>query len=647
MAIPSLSPAVTTNEFDFTLTARAIPQTSGAIAGHFQWGPVERRVLVDSEATLRSTFFIPNDATYTAWLSAASFLSYASGLWVSRANSSGHLNATATGTGVPIRNELFYESNFLGAGLASAGLWAARYMGDLGNAIRVSICGGNTAFEGRMNSLAQVSVGNNQLIFSSNVRSDSGSRLAVGDFINITGVGTSTPANTGWIEVINIDDTTTSRNVFVRTSDALSLFTTANVAGAVVQRRWAYAPFFQGAPRTSVYAESVGGSNDEIHIAVVDRTGVFSGIANSVLETYPYVSVANDAVKQDGSPNYYRDVLYQKSKYVYWTGHLTEGSNWGTVALNKTFVQPNVAVYNNLSGGTIGTPSDANIITALDQFRNPEEVDISFIIGGNSSNTVIQYALQSIAEIRYDCIVTFSPRITDVVETPGNELNNIINYVNTFYRSVFGVMDSGWKYMYDRYNNVYRYVPLNGDIAGLMARTLNPWDSPAGPNKGLIKNAIRLAWNPTKAQRDELYRRGVNPVVTFPGEGIQLFGDKTFTLRATAFDRINVRRLFSYLEKVIARAARNSLFELNDEFTRARFVGVVEPFLRDVLGKRGIYDFRVVCDETNNTPQVIDSNQFIGDIYIKPARSINDVQLNFIATPTGVVFDEIIGRFGG
>lgn len=646
MAIPSLSPAVTTNEFDLTLTARAIPQTSGAIAGHFQWGPVERRILVDSEATLLSTFFRPDDTTFTAWMTAASFLSYASGLWVSRANSSAHLNATATGTGVPIRNEFFYESNYINAGFPTAGIWAARYMGLLGNALRVSICGGNTAFEGRMTSTAAVAVGNNQIFFSANVRTDSGSRLTVGDQILISGVGTSTPANTAWMEVINIDDTTGSRNVFVANAVATTQFTTANL-NAIVTRRWAYAPFFSSRPATSTYAESVGGSNDEIHIAVVDRTGAFSGIANSVLETFPYVSVANDASNQDGSANYYRDVLFQKSKYVYWTGHLAEGANWGTVALNKTFTQPNTASYINLSGGNLGSPNDGNFITALDQFRNPEEVDISFIMAANTSNNVVQYALQSIAEVRYDCIVTFSPRLTDVVETPGNELNNIVTYVNSFYRSVFGVMDSGWKYMYDRYNNVYRYVPLNGDIAGLMARTLNPWDSPAGPNKGLIKNAIKLAWNPTKAQRDELYRRGVNPVVTFPGEGIQLFGDKTFTTRNTAFDRINVRRLFSYLEKVIARAARNSLFELNDEFTRARFVGVVEPFLRDVLGKRGIYDFRVVCDETNNTPQVIDSNQFVGDIYIKPARSINDVQLNFIATPTGVVFDEIIGRFGG
>lgn len=641
MPIPSLSPAVTVNEYDFTLTARAIPQTSGAIAGHFQWGPVEKRVLIDSEASLQKVFFYPNDATYKSWLTAASFLAYASGIWVSRANGSGSLNSTAGGTGLPVRNENFYESQYLSTGSAASGQWAARYMGDLGNSLRVSLCPTGNAFESRLISTANISVGNSMILFSANVKLDAGGALAVGDQINITG-----NANTGWTEVLAIDDVTGSRNVYVSSTFATAAFNVAN-STAVASRRWGYARFVQGAPGTSEYAASQGGSNDEIHIVVVDRDGKFSGIANTVLEVWPYASVASDAINKDGSSNYYKQLLFQKSQYVYWMGNPSGATNWHSTANGTSFGVPAAPTYNNLSGGGLGTPSDGNIISALAQFQNPEEVDVSFIMLGEASNTVVQYAIQSIAEIRYDCIVTFSPSQSHVVETPGNELTNIINYATPLYHSAFGVMDSGWKYMYDRYNNVYRWVPLNGDTAGLMARTLNPWDSPAGPNKGLIKNAIKLAWNPTKVQRDELYRRGINPVVTFPGEGIQLFGDKTFLTKNSAFDHINVRRLFSYIEKVIAKAARNSLFELNDEFTRARFVGIVEPFLRDILGKRGIYDFRVVCDETNNTPQIIDQNQFVGDIYIKPARTINDIQLNFIATPTGVVFDEIIGRFGG
>lgn len=640
MGIPSLSPAVTVNEYDLTLTARAIPQTTGAIAGHFQWGPVEKRILIDSEASLANFFFYPNDATYVAWLTASSFLAYASGLWVSRANSSLHLNATASGTPIPIRNEDLYIANYYDGGVTGAGNWTARYMGDLGNSLRVSLCPvgtGNSAFQSAMNVAVNIQAGNNQLVMAANGEVDITSPLQIGDEILVR--SNSTQGDFGWVEVVNIQRPS---NTIIISTDSLPSYSNTS---ARLFRRWKYAKYFDSDPATSTYAKSQNGANDEIHIAVVDRDGKFTGIANTVLEVFPFVSVASDATNADGTSNYYKQVLFDRSRYIYWANHPTGATNWGNTATGRTFTALQSPVYNNLSGGNIGTPSDANMITALDQFKNPEEVDVSFIMMGNASNTVAQYAIQSIAEIRYDCMVTFSPTSGHVVETPGNELNNIINYVSSFYRSAFGVMDSGWKYMFDRYSNKYRYVPLNGDIAGLMARTNNPWDSPAGPTKGRVRNAIKLAWNPTKAQRDELYRRGVNPVNTFPGEGIQLFGDKTFLTKASAFDRINVRRLFSYLEKVIARAARNSLFELNDEFTRARFVGLIEPLLRDVQGKRGIYDFRVVCDETNNTPQVIDSNQFVGDIYIKPARSINDIQLNFVATPTGVSFDEIIGRF--
>jgi hypothetical protein len=477
---------------------------------------------------------------------------------------------------------------------------------------------------------------NNTIVPSANAQVDVTSPLQVGDEILVT--SNTAQGTFGWAEVVGFGS---GNNIIISNSSLPSFANTT----AKLSRRWGYSKYFDSAPGTSTHATRSNGTNDEIHIAVVDRDGKFSGVANTVLEVFPFVSVASDAINSDGTSNFYKQALFDRSRYIYWGNHPTGGTNWGNTANGRAFTTIQSPSYTNLSGGAIGTPSDANYITALDQFKNPEEVDVSFIMMGALSNTVTQYAIQSIAEIRYDCMVTFSPTSSHVVETPGNELNNIITYVASAYRSAFGVMDSGWKYMFDRYSNKYRYVPLNGDIAGLMARTNNPWDSPAGPTKGRIRNAIKLAWNPTKAQRDELYRRGVNPVNTFPGEGIQLFGDKTFLTKTSAFDHINVRRLFSYLEKVIARAARNSLFELNDEFTRARFVGLVEPLLRDVQGKRGIYDFRVVCDETNNTPQVIDSNQFVGDIYIKPARSINDIQLNFIATPTGVSFDEIIGRF--
>jgi phage tail sheath protein FI len=238
--------------------------------------------------------------------------------------------------------------------------------------------------------------------------------------------------------------------------------------------------------------------------------------------------------------------------------------------------------------------------------------------------------------------------MANVVNKPGAETTQVTGYRDGFTSSSYAVMDSGWKYQFDKYNNVYRWVPLNGDIAGLCVRTdfdRDPWYSPAGFNRGQIKNVVKLAWNPNKTQRDELYKKGINPVITFPGEGTVLYGDKTMLARPSAFDRINVRRLFIVLEKAIARAAKYSLFEFNDEFTRAQFVSLVEPYLRDVQGRRGIYAYRVVCDQTNNTPEVIDRNEFVGDIYIKPARSINFIQLNFVAVRTGVAFDEIVGKF--
>jgi phage tail sheath protein FI len=269
-------------------------------------------------------------------------------------------------------------------------------------------------------------------------------------------------------------------------------------------------------------------------------------------------------------------------------------------------------------------------------------------MGGSLTGDTVPDSLIALAESRKDCLIFLSPELNDVVNNSGNEVTDILSLRNSFTSSSFAVMDSGWKYQYDKYNDVYRWIPLNGDTAGLCARTdleRDPWFSPAGFNRGQIKNVVKLAWNPTKSERDSLYKAGVNPIVTFPGEGTVLYGDKTLLSRPSAFDRINVRRLFIVLEKAIARAARSSLFEFNDEFTRSQFVNLVEPFLRDVQGRRGIFDYRVVCDTTNNTPEVIDRNEFVGDIYIKPARSINFIQLNFVAVRTGVSFNEIVGQF--
>jgi phage tail sheath protein FI len=419
---------------------------------------------------------------------------------------------------------------------------------------------------------------------------------------------------------------------------------------------WAYATQFTSAPSTSTYTSNAGGANDEIHIIVIDQDGQITGTQGTVLEKYGFVSKASDAKDDSGNSNYYKNVITSKSKYIHWLSHPTANagasyanatSTWGTTATNKSFSRLSSNVTISLIGGVDGTISTANVVTAYDQFNNADSVDISLVVSGPANATLVT-SLISMAESRKDCLVFVSPEKADCVDNAGSEVTDIKAYRDTLTSTSYAVLDSNWKYQYDKYNDVYRWVPLNGDIAGLCARTdleRDPWFSPGGLNRGIIKNAIKLAWNPTKTNRDDLYVKGINPVVTFQGEGIVLFGDKTLLSKPSAFDRINVRRLFIVLEKALARAARFSLFEFNDQFTRAQFVALVEPFLRDVQGRRGIYDFRVVCDESNNTPEVVDRNEFVGDIYIKPARSINFIQLNFVAVRTGVSFDEVVGKF--
>jgi phage tail sheath protein FI len=412
---------------------------------------------------------------------------------------------------------------------------------------------------------------------------------------------------------------------------------------------WTYSSSFDSAPATSDYATAKDSSNDELHIVVFDVTGVVSGTAGTILEKFAFVSKASDAKNSDGSTNYYKDVLNNRSKYIWWTRHNSEGINWGTPATTTAaFDELTLADTFNLTGGTDVVPTTGDLQRAYDLFENADAIDINLLMTGpTATNTLPNYVI-ALAESRKDCLAFISPVQADVVDNIGAEATDVVAFRNTLTSSSYAVMDSGYKYQYDKYNDTYRWVPLNGDIAGLCVRTdsqRDPWFSPAGLSRGVIKNVVKLSWNPTKTERDEIYKVGVNPVVTFPGEGTILYGDKTLLSRPSAFDRINVRRLFIVLEKSIAKAARSSLFEFNDEFTRAAFVNLVEPFLRDVQGRRGIYDFRVVCDNTNNTAQVIDSNEFIGDIYVKPARSINYIQLNFVAVRTGVSFDEVVGQF--
>jgi hypothetical protein len=410
---------------------------------------------------------------------------------------------------------------------------------------------------------------------------------------------------------------------------------------------WAYKEQFDYAPSTSTYVSAASGSNDEMHIIVIDAGGYFTGTAGTVLEKFVGVSKASDATDSVGRSNYYRTVINQRSQYVWWTGHpAAVANNWGTLSNSVTYSSDATSGESTvtLTLGANGTTDDADLQTAFALFANDELVDVNLIFVGSASATVGDYVIDNVAEIRKDCMVFVSPAAASVLDNVGSEATSIVAEVASYTRSSFAVFDSGWKYMYNRYYDQYVWVPCNGDIAGLCASTDNvadPWFSPAGYNRGAIKNAVKLAYSPNKTDRDTLYKAGVNPVVGFPGSGIVLFGDKTLLEKPSAFDRINVRRLFITLEKAIATAAKFQLFEFNDAFTRAQFKNLVEPFLRDVQGRRGIYDFRVLCDETNNTSQIVDSNQFVADIFIQPAKSINFIQLNFVATRTGIAFEEV------
>jgi len=367
------------------------------------------------------------------------------------------------------------------------------------------------------------------------------------------------------------------------------------------------------------------------HVVVKDADGKITGTVGSIIEKFDDLSMTPGTKSFDGTSSFITDVL-------------EASSNW----IKLSVVNSTLTGYKSqqvLTTGADGSDEDdvtlGDLATAYDLFSDASDVDISFVLQGKAkTHALANYIIDNIAEVRRDCVAFVSPELTDL--TP----QDIVDWAASVTASSYAVLDSGYKYQYDKYGDVYRWVPLNGDIAGLCARTddlRDPWFSPAGYNRGNVKNVVKLRVNPNKAQRDLLYKNGINPVITQPGQGTVLFGDKTYSGISSAFDRINVRRLFIVLEKTISQAAKSTLFEFNDEFTRATFVNLVEPFLRDVQGRRGIYDFKVVCDTSNNTGQVIDTNQFVGDIYIKPARSINFIQLNFVAVRSGVEFSEIVG----
>ena len=493
-----------------------------------------------------------------------------------------------------------------------------------------------------------------------------GTGYATAPTVTISGGGASTQAtaiatvsSTAGVKIKNSDDYETNfingaaliGEFAAKYPGALGNSLRVSMADSASFATWAYKDEFDTAPNTSEYASTVGGSNDELHIIVIDEDGVWTGTRGSILEKFAFVSKASDARKSDGTNNYYKNVLNTRSKYIWWMDHTvlsSSGTAWGTEANGVTFKSLASSVSRSLVGGVDDfTATDGNLQNAWALFADDSVYDISLIPTGKVSSTVALYIINNVAEIRKDCVAFVSPLSADnevIIGSGSDATDQIIEFRNELPSTSYAVMDSGYKYQYDRYNDKYRWVPLNGDVAGLCARTdftNDPWFSPGGLNRGQIKNVVKLSHNPNKTDRDNLYKNGVNPVVNFPGQGTVLFGDKTLLSKPSAFDRINVRRLFIVLEKAIATASKYQLFEFNDSFTRAQFKNLVEPFLRDVQGRRGITEFLVRCDGSNNTGEVIDRNEFVADIFVKPNRAINFITLNFIATRSGISFSEL------
>ena len=616
---PSLSPAITIKEIDLSGVAPNVSTSVGAFVGKFRWGPCRERTLISDESGLVRVFAAPNEDNAVDFHSASYFLKYTNALYIVRETDEdsvggpgdGAINAhsaitkldDSSATGM-VLNRPHWEntvSSSVGpkANQTSTGTFIAKWPGKLGNALSVSYC----------------------------------------------------PA---------------------QDSDQDS------AAGYVPFDNWTYKSSFDRAPSTSAYATSHGATRDEVHVAIIDRTGGFSGTPGSVLETFPHLSVAKGAVTPDGSPNYFADVLNDRSEYI-WSGyfgddsafdsdHLNIGRRWGNTPsidsatnysygtsawrdLNLDSGESSNATI-NLGGGRddlAGELSNAEIMRGFDLFDDAEQVQVDFLIQPerDSDDVTVANYLNSIAKARKDCVVPVSPPRNKIVGIATATANtNAISFANKLSSSSYLIVDNNYLKVFDKYNDQYIHIPANSSTAGIMAATdfvAAPWFSPAGQRRGNYLAITDIAHSPNKAQRDALYKANINPIANIPGVGVVLYGDKTHELRPSAFDRINVRRLFIGIEKSIAQAAKNILFEFNDEFTRAEFVNVVEPLLREIKGRRGITDFKVVCDETNNTPAVVDRNEFVASIFIKPARSINFVTLNFVAVRSGVDFEEVTG----
>ena len=660
-----VSPGVLVTEKDLTNVIPAVSTSAGAIVMTAEKGPIDEITTISSESELVNVFGKPTTDNFEEFFCAANFLGYGNNLKVVRPIT-GMVNAAVSGTAILIKNTTDYLDNYGSDAsfAANVGAYAAREAGTLGNSLKISVCSNSTAFgphsmSGNLVADASAAIGDTTITV------DDGSLMQVGDILEF-GDASNVPSTDGAPSGFFYKITAISTHLLTiaRFNPATGQTETGGLRHAVVDnakvlRHWEYYFNFDGPPTSTDDVVAAGGSNDEMHIVVLDEDGGITGTAGEILETFAGVSQASDAKDASGNSNFYSDVIYRTSSFVYVMDHETTLANAGSAKKGQTFDNTQgdafvVKTYSLASGTDDYAATNGEIATAYEKFNDTENVDISLLLCGPSqtdadaTGDTKATAVMDIATSRKDCVAFISPARADVVGIANaiTQAQNVISFADGLPSTSYAVIDSGYKYMYDRYNDVFRFVPLNGDIAGLCARTDNiadPFFSPAGFNRGQIRGAVKLAFNPNQTQRDELYKARINPVVAFPGQGTVLFGDKTAQAKPSAFDRINVRRLFITLEKAVSTAAKFQLFEFNDEFTRAQFRNLVEPFLRDVQGRRGITDFSVVCDDSNNTGDVIDRNEFRADIFVKPARSINFIQLNFIATRTGVAFSEVAG----
>ena len=656
-----VSPGVQVREIDVSNVVPAVSSSIGGYVGSFSWGPVDEVRTITSEKDLVSVFGEPSgDDTYLTsvkkkehFYSAANFLKYGNNLKVVRAVSTNMLNASTGSAGLLVKNAThYYDNNYhTGAAASNVGDFVARCVGVLGNSLKVSVCASANAFS----QSAATTVNDSSIALGdTSMTVASGAALVVGDIITF---GTDT-------NKYKISEINTNAITFALASDGSSGLQTVVANSANVNREWEFASSFTKAPGSSPDAIANSSSLDEMHIAVVDEDGLITGIVGEILEIFEGVSMASDAKDAEGNSNYYVDKLRYNSNYIFFSNHNSNLSESGNTfasagAIFDTHTLPITQSFTNGTDGYCLTSGQkkAGIETYL---GDAETQDVDFLISGpldgddGSGNNVTTLAeattqannLIAICEARKDCMAIISPRKQDCVNNSGSESTSIVALADTLSSSSYAVMDSAWCYQYDKYTDNYCYIPACGHTAGIMARSdqeRDAWFSPAGFNRGQILGITKLSFNPNQAERDALYKKRVNPIVTFPGQGTVLFGDKTLLSNASAFDRINVRRLFIVMEKAIATAAKFQLFEFNDAFTRAQFRATIEPFLRQVKGRRGIVDFQVVCDDTNNSQSVVDANQFQASIFVKPNRSINFITLNFVAARSGVEFEEVYG----